>query len=193
MYKINVKDPVIKNNIFSEDDFSRIKEYFSNHEILKQDKYHYYGSKRVDSYNDSLLEEIHNSLIPLAKDIFQSDTLMPTYAVFSEYSGEAAYLDKHKDVGPCTYTIDICLYKGADWPLFIEDKEYNWGPNEGIFFYANDQMHWKEDFPNKEDNKIGLLFLHYVEPDHMWWSVPEKMRPTLRNNFSVHHQNDESI
>jgi len=182
-YKIIVKDPVVKNNIFEEDYFQSIKEYFANHEVLKQEEYHYYGSKRVDSYTDPKLDEIHKMLMPMAKEIFGSETLLPTYAVFSEYSGHTAYLDKHKDVGPCTYTIDICLYKGADWPLFIEGKGYNWGPNEGIFFYANDQDHWKEDFPEKDNNKTGLLFLHYVEPDHQWWSVPEKMRPILRNSI----------
>lgn len=189
MYEVKVKDPVIKNDIFDQDYFNYIKDYFSNHDILKQDQYHYYGSKRVDSYTDPVLKEIHERLMPMAKEIFGSDTLLPTYAIFSEYSGDAAYLDKHLDIGPCTYTIDICLYKGTDWPLFIEDKEYNWDPNEAIFFYPNNQLHWKEDFPDKDSNKVGLLFLHYVEPDHKWWEIPERMRPLLRKHAKIIENN----
>lgn len=180
-----VKDPIIKNNIFDQNYFNYLVEYFSNHEVLKNEEYHYYGSKRVDSFNDPVLKEIQEKLMPLAKETFGSETLMPTYAIFSEYSGQDAYLDKHKDVGPCTYTMDICLYRGTDWPLIIEGKEYNWGPNESIFFYPNDQLHWKEDFPDKDNNKIGLLFLHYVEPDHKWWQISEKLRPIIRNKFKI--------
>ena len=176
-----IKDPCIEKNIFDQEYFEYLKDYFSNHEILKKDEYHYYGSKRVDSFNDPVLKEVLEKLTDKAKEVFGSDTLMPTYAVFSEYSGSTPYLDEHKDVGPCTYTIDLSLYQNTQWPLYIEGKAYNWSDNEAIFFYANDQLHWKEEFPDKGNNKVGLIFLHYVEPDHWWWAVPEAMRPIIRN------------
>ena len=178
-----VKDPHIEKNVLEQEYFEYIKDYFYNHEILKQDKYHYYGSKRVDSFNDKILKEVLDKLTDKAKRIFESDTLMPTYGIFSEYSGSTPYLNKHLDSGPCTYTIDLSLYQNTEWPLFIEDRSYSWSDNEAIFFYPNEQLHWKEEFPDKENNKVGLLFLHYVEPDHPWWSIPEAMRPYLRNQL----------
>ena len=176
-----VKEPCIEKNIFDQEYFEYLKKYFSNHDILKKDEYHYYGSKRVDSFNDPVLKEVLDKLTDKAKEIFGSDTLMPTYAVFSEYSGSTPFLDEHVDVGPCTYTIDLSLYQNTSWPLYIEGKAYSWSDNEAIFFYANDQKHWKEEFPDKDNNKVGLIFLHYVEPDHWWWKIPESMRPVVRN------------
>jgi hypothetical protein len=180
-----VKDPHIEKNIFDQEYFEYLREHFSNHEILKKDEYHYYGSKRIDSFNDPVLKEVLDKLTDKAKEIFESDTLMPTYGIFSEYSGSSAYLNKHKDSGPCTYTIDISLYQNTPWPLHIEGKSYSWSDNEAIFFYANDQMHWKEEFPDKEKNKVGLLFLHYVEPNHPWWIIPEELRPYVRNKLYI--------
>lgn len=178
---INVKPPFVEKDIFSEDKFKEIKLYFQNHDILKKDEYHFYGSKRIDSFNDKFLNQIHIDLTEKAKSLFGSETLMPTYAVFSEYSGEQAYLDKHKDIGPCTYTIDLCLYQETKWPIFIENKEYTFDENEGIIFYPNHQDHWREDFPDKEKNKVAIILFSYVEPDHDWWKIPENMRPMLRN------------
>ncbi len=180
---VKVKEPHIEKNVLDPEYFEYIKNYFANHEVLKQENYHYYGSKRVDSFNDPVLKEVLEKLIDKAKEIFESDTLMPTYGIFSEYSGTEPYLDKHLDIGPCTYTIDLSLYQNTEWPLYIEGKAYNWADNEAIFFYPNDQWHWKDEFPNKENNKVGLLFLHYVEPDHEWWTIPEVLRPRIRNKF----------
>lgn len=185
-YPVNIKNPIVLGNIFDVEYFNYLKEYFSNHDILKQDRYHYYGSKRVDSFTDPVLKEAQDKIFDTAKKIFGSETMLPTYSIFSEYSGAGnPYLNKHHDVGPCTYTIDLCLYKGADWPLFIEGKSYNWDENEAIFFYPNHQLHWKEDYPDKENNKVGLIFFHFTEPDHEWWKIPERIRSIIRNKIGL--------
>lgn len=178
---IDLSNTKVEKEIFDEEYFLFLKNYFMNHKILQSPEYHFYGSKRVDSFNDDILNQAHIKLTEKAKDLFKSKTLMPSYAVFSEYSGEQAYLDKHKDIGPCTYTIDLCLYQKTQWPIYIEDKEYNFTENEGIVFYPNHQDHWRGDFPDKENNKVGIILFSYVEPDHDWWKIPEKMRPLLRN------------
>ncbi len=168
-------------NFFDNEYFLYLKEYFSSHDILSIPEYNFYGSKRIDSYADKVLKEVLDKCLPVAKNWFGSNTMVPTYGIFSEYSGKQAYLDKHKDAGPCTYTIDICLYQNNEWPLFIEDKEYVFGENEAVMFFANDQYHWRPDFPNPDKNKVGILLLHYVEPEHSWFNLPEQVRILLRN------------
>lgn len=167
-------------NFFELDYFTLVQKYFYNHEILNNPEYHYYGSKRVDSFDDTFLKDVLYKAMPIAKKWFGSETMVPTYGIFSEYSGEQAYLDKHKDAGPCTYTIDICLYQKTEWPLVIEDKEYVFGENEAIMFFANDQDHWRPEFPSPESNKVGILLLHYVEPDHKWLTLSDDVKKILR-------------
>ena len=170
----------VEKNIFEKEYFNYIKNYFYNHEVVKQDKYHFYGSKRIDSFSDPVLKEALEVLKDKAKELFISDTLVPTYAVFSEYSGKQAYLDKHLDRGPCTYTVDLCLYQETPWPIFVEGEEYNFYDNEALIFYANDQYHWRPEFPNPDINKVGIILFHYVEPDHKWLTLSENAKKILR-------------
>lgn len=178
---INIKEPRIEKNIFDNNYFEYIKNYFKNHDVVKKDEYHFYGSKRIDTFNDEVLKKAHEDLLPKARQMFESETLLPTYAVFSEYSGKQAYLDQHLDIGPCTYTIDLCLYQNSQWGLFIEGKEYFFSENEGIVFYPNHQLHWRGEFPDPDKNKVAIILFSYVEPDHDWWKIPEKLKPMLRN------------
>ena len=178
---IDIKEPRIIKNFFEDDYFNNLKNYFENHEIVKQDKYHYYGSKRIDSFNDPVLKETHEKMLPKIKEIFGVEDILPTYAVFAEYSGEQAYLDKHKDIGPCTYTIDLCLYQKTGWDIMIEGKSYSFVSNEAIAFYPNHQDHWREEFPDPENNKVAIILFSYAPTDHDWWKIPENVRPLLRD------------
>lgn len=170
-------------NFFETEYFDNIKSYFTNHEILLRDEYQYYGSKRIDSFNDSVLKNILNDSLPIAKKYFGNEDILPTYAIFSEYSGEQAYLSSHKDAGPCTYTIDVCLYQKTPWPLIIENKEYFFYENEAILFLANDQEHSRPEFPDPENNKVAILLLHYADKNHQWFSLPDDVKKLLRSKI----------
>ena len=108
-------------------------------------------------------------LVPMASDIFNSETLKPSYAIFAHYEGNQAALPKHKDNNACTYTIDLCLYQNTPWGLWVEDKEYMLEENEALAFYGEDQEHWREDFTDPNNNQVGQVFFHFVEPDHWFF------------------------
>lgn len=180
-----MKIPTIKSKVFEEQDFLEIKDYFYNNASVKNKKYDYYGSKRIDSYEDKKLLEILNSFSQNAKKWFNKKDIVPTYSVFSEYSGDQAMLDKHLDSGPCTYTIDICIYSNVDWPIFIEDEEYIIKENESVIFYANDQTHWRPEFPDKKNGLVGMMFLHYVDPDHQWLKYDIRTQKLIRQRFKA--------
>lgn len=129
-----------------------------------------YGIATPDGPKGSFLIPYHERLVPLARDIFKSDTLLPTYALLVHYESDKADLLKHKDSNACTYTIDICLYQNTPWPLWIEGKPYTLEENQAVGFYGEEQLHWREQFPNPETNEVGMLFLHFVEPDHWWFN-----------------------
>jgi hypothetical protein len=175
----------VEKHIFEDEYFNYLKKYLSSHPFLKDAKYDFYGSKRIDSFDDKVLKDSLDMLTEKAKKIFNSNTLIPTYAVFSEYSGQQAMLNKHKDVGPCTYTIDMALYYEEPWPLIVEGESYTFLENEAIVFYANDQLHWKPEFPSPETNKVAIILFHFAEPDHKWWSLSEAIRPLVRKKFKA--------
>jgi hypothetical protein len=131
------------------------------------------------------LRKYFEDLVPLAKNIFGSKTLLPTYAMFAHYEGNnpSPSLFKHKDDNACTYTIDMCLYQKYPWDLYVEDRPYTLYPNQAVAYYGNDQEHWREDFPNPEENYVAMIFFHFAEPDH-WWFVhgPDYLHTHIRNS-----------
>lgn len=180
-----MKIPTVKNEIFDKETFQEIKKYFYKNKEVEKKEYDYYGSKRIDSYEDKVLFDILNNFSKNAKEWFEEKDIVPTYSVFSEYSGSNAMLDKHLDSGPCTYTIDICIYSNISWPLIIENKEYYINENEGILFYANEQEHWRPEFPDKENGLVGMMFLHYVKPNHRWINFDKKTQEIIRRRFKA--------
>jgi len=69
--------------------------------------------------------------------------------------------------------------------LIIEGKEYLFLENEAIGFYANDQDHWKKEFPDPEKNKVGILLVHYVDPDHIWLTLKPEVQKIVRQRIKT--------
>jgi len=44
--------------VFEQDYFNEIQNYFKNHFFLKNAEYDFYNSKRIDSFDDQVLQEI---------------------------------------------------------------------------------------------------------------------------------------
>jgi hypothetical protein len=83
-------EPKVISNVFEKPFFEYIQNYFENHPQLKSIPYDYYGSKRMDSFEDSVIFECLNKLTDSARIHFDKPDIVPTYAVFSEYSSGAA-------------------------------------------------------------------------------------------------------
>lgn len=179
---IKVKDPMVLNNVFEEEDFSNLKSLFTNY---KSFEYQNGFSRYVIADNNMKdLSVYANRLIPLARECFESKSLLPTYTLFSHYEGETASLYKHKDDNACTYTIDMCVYQKYPWDLWVEDKPYTLTPNQALAYYGNDQMHWREEFPHKTENHVAMIFFHFAEPDHWFFTKGAKYLDVIRGNIT---------
>jgi hypothetical protein len=134
----------------------------------------------------SILSETADFLTPLARKLFSSETLMPTYTLFAHYEGDspAPSLYKHKDDNACTYTIDLCLYQTETWDLWVEDKPYTLHPNEALAYYGNDQLHWREEFPNPGNQVVAMIFFHFAEPTHWWFTKGPDYLSVVRNEIT---------
>lgn len=165
-----IKKPMLIDKVFQDEDFEKLKTHLFNRpkNIEEYDE----RSGRYLFY-DKMIDEYAQKLIPKAREIFESDTLAPSYSLFSHYQGNSR-LFRHKDNNACTYTIDLCVYQNQPWDLCVEHEKintrYTLYPNQALAYYGNDQQHWRDDFPNPKSQYVAMTFFHFVEPDHWWFT-----------------------
>ncbi len=184
MSKIEVKEPVIIKNVFSAEEHKEFKLIMQNWPLAKEWDLtlgrHIVGSPVIDEYGEKL--------IPLARKIFNSKTLLPSYSIFARYQGTGANLHRHVDDNACTYTIDLCLYQTEPWAIGIshngKDKEYILQENEAVLYYGNDQEHWRPEFPNPESQHVAMVFFHFVESDHWYHTKGPKYHDVVKGDLT---------
>ena len=179
-----MKDPLLVNDVLSSEDYRILTNAVLNPKSFEYQE----GFSRyvVADNNLPLLAELANKLIPTARKIFNSDTLLPTYTLFAHYEGQdpAPSLYKHKDDNACTYTLDMCVYQNEPWDLWVDNKNYTLYPNQALGYYGNEQFHWREKFPNSETNHVAMIFFHFAEPEHWYFTKGPEYLKVIRGNLS---------
>lgn len=118
--------------------------------------------------NDTRLFAYLERLLPAARQVFNDETILPSYLCWARYSRVDAYLEPHKDSNACTFTIDYCVRQQEPWDLFVEGTPYTLQENEALAFMGEDQEHWRGPF--KPGNMVEMIFFHYVRPDHWYFT-----------------------
>jgi hypothetical protein len=187
---VYVKKPKIINELLNKKDFFDLQTYIKSLDksTLKYDE----EINRFEFGNHDYLNNIQNSLLPIAKKFFQSDTLLPSYT-FGSWYVKGATLDRHKDIAPCTYTIDLCVYQKTPWNLYVEGSPYTLHENDAVLYYGEDQVHWREDFPDPENNEVCNIFFFYVEPDHWFFTEPEENHQSIRRQNHIQRNVRENV
>jgi len=106
-------------------------------------------------------------LLPLVRQIFQDDSILPSYNCWARYVGLGANLERHKDKNACTFTVDYCVQQHEPWPLYVEGKEYVLQENQSLVFMGEDQEHWRPAFA--PGNMVEMVFFHFVRPNHWYF------------------------
>lgn len=174
---MTIKNPAIVKNIFDDVFFTKLKNHLFN--VKKPTSSFEHGFQRFE-YFDDFVKNAFDKILPTAKVIFNSETLVPSYALFSHYEGSNPNLFKHKDDNACTYTLDLCLYQTEPWDIYVEGIPYTLNENEALAFYGNDQEHWREQFPNPNSQYVGMIFFHFVEPEHWFITKGPKYLDVIR-------------
>jgi hypothetical protein len=165
-----MKDPIIINELLNNKDRLEIIESLGNPKSFSFDPFN--GRYSIDDNSLPILGDVANKLIDKAREVFDSKSLLPTYVFFSHYEGQhpVPKLLRHKDTNACTYTLDLCLYQTEPWDLFVEDKKYTLYENQALAFYGCDQWHWRKKFPNPENGHCAMIFFHFAEPEHWYFT-----------------------
>jgi hypothetical protein len=166
-----VKKPVIKKELYPLEFWNKVTTTING---LTDDSFDYdrgFGRYLLKpKEGDFIVEKMLAESLEAAREVFKSDTLLPTYGLFSRYKGYRSNLFRHRDANACTYTLDVCISQKIDWPIVVEGVEYSLNPNEALCFYGEDQRHWRDKFTDKENNVVEMAFLHYAEPDHWFFT-----------------------
>lgn len=179
-----MKNPQLVDNLLTSEDYLQLLSSLDNPKSFEFDpgfSRYYVGDGVLP-----ILGEIAEKITTAARKVFDSDTLLPTYTLFAHYEGQnpAPSLYKHKDDNACTYTLDLCLYQNEPWDLWVENKNYTLYPNQALAYYGNDQIHWREKFPNPETNRVAMIFFHFAEPDHWWFTKGQSYLSVIRGKIS---------
>lgn len=179
-----MKEPLLINSLLNAEDYTRLLESLDNPKSFGFDP----GFSRycIGDGGLPILAELANKLTETAREVFNSEALMPTYTLFAHYEGNSPSpsLYKHKDDNACTYTLDMCVYQKEPWDLFVEDKPYTLYQNQALAYYGNEQTHWREEFPNPENNYVAMIFFHFAEPDHWWFTKGPGYIEVIRGKVS---------
>ena len=175
-----IKRPKVIGKLLNENDFTELQDYIKDLDksTLDYDEY----CNRFMFGNSDILNNIQTSLLPVARKFFQSETLIPSYN-FGSWYVKGAKLDKHKDTSPCTYTIDLCVYQKTPWNLYVEGNPYTLFENDAILYYGEDQLHWRGDFPDPENNEVCNVFFFYAEPDHWFFTEPKENHISIKSKL----------
>lgn len=107
-------------------------------------------------------------LVPLAREVFQDETLLPSYACWSMYYEPTSSLSPHKDKNACTYTLDYCVRQHEPWDLYVEGEPFTLQQNQALALLGETQEHWRPEFT--VGNVVEMVFFHFVQPDHWYFT-----------------------
>ena len=180
-----LQDPFIVNSLFDQIYFKALQKYALNLWANSSGSEYSDGFGRYQWANTEVLNEGSSLILPMARELFKSNTLKPSWNMLVIYEGSKARLWKHKDDNACTYTVDYCLFQKDPWDLWVDNKPYTLHENDALFMYGNDQEHWREDFPNPHTNLVAYTFYFFCEPDHWYFTQgPSYLDRVIRANYN---------
>lgn len=104
-----MKDPLLVDNILSKEDYDRLLLALDNPKSFGFDP----GFSRycVGDGGLPILTELANKLVPVARQVFDSEGLLPTYALFAHYEGQILLqvYTSTKTIMPA-HTLLICVF-----------------------------------------------------------------------------------
>ncbi len=177
-----MQNPQIIKNFFNNEDLKELQNYLQNNHT----NYGYDESFGRYTAGDGDIPEFQKYIDIAenkAREVFNSPTLKHTYSLFAHYERNAS-LYKHKDDNACTYTLDLCLYQNEPWDLWVEGTPYCLKPNQALAYYGNDQLHWREEFPNPTFQQVAMIFFHFAEPDHWFFQKGRDYVSVARGQMS---------
>ena len=158
---------IIFKNVFTNEEVSLIKQCVRDydHMILKGKTSHQVTRGRYDLHlNDIIDPKILNKVQGYLDTL--GDYKLGA-ATWIEYNNKITNpnLPPHKDPKNVKLTFDYQLESNVDWPIIIDDIEYQLKDNEAIAFDSRSQWHHRPEKIFGDGDYVQLIFFYINDPD----------------------------
>jgi hypothetical protein len=170
--------PILVSNLLSEEKLKMFQDNIKNINLNKKHD----NFKRILIGQNDLMEQIHRDLTKVANEYFGKNNLVPSFSAIGIYDSVDSILPKHIDSSPCTYAIDLCLYQDDIWRIYVENKPFDLTPNDAVFYYGEEQVHWRER--KNFEGVVCNVFFFYVEPNHWFLTEPKENHKKIQSEIN---------
>lgn len=123
----------------------------------------------TDALIDALLESKLNVV-----ESYSGLKLFKSYSYWRYYVF-GSILRPHYDRPACEVSISACIHKTDNWPLVIDDKQYELEEGDALLYLGCEMSHSRYDYFNGDG--LAQVFLHYVDQAGPF----------------IHHKNDDYL
>lgn len=97
-------------------------------------------------------------------------------AIYQRYSNEYGVpsLSPHIDFRSGGLSMDYLLRTNVNWPIRMEEEQFDLEENEAIFFDASAVVHWRPRMELADDEFVEILVIHLLVPNDELLSQEEK-------------------
>ena len=152
-------------DLLSERDFEYLQKYaVEHHEALKKTRPAHESGYGVLQLRDTPeLRMLHEKLLPVARQMFNNDTIIPNWQHLDIHSGPQPTQTPKKFTDDAYYVISLVAYQHFGWETTVGGEPLELGENEGLFFSA-DQEFVRSGFPDPFNNVLANAFFFFIQP-----------------------------
>lgn len=173
-------------NIFTDaqkEELSRVVE-----DYLQPDKKYYFDTISDREVRRAKgLAKFNELLEPIARDVFQDETLKATYSILLSYDSKS-HLVGHHDTNANIYTINYCVKSNAEWPIWFGTDEDRVGldipEGEALAFMGCDDFHYRERI-DQDGVELVLVMFHFCPANHWYFTKGEAHFKDVQDHFEV--------
>lgn len=173
-------------NIFTEEQASELSQVVN--EYLDPDKKFYFDDiSDREVRRSKKLAKFNEILEPLAREVFNDETLKATYSILLSYNS-ASHLVGHHDTNANIYTINYCVKSNVEWPIWFGDGDDRIGidipQGEALAFMGCDDFHYREK-TTSEDADLVLVMFHFCPSNHWYFIKGEGHFKDIQDHFEI--------
>ncbi len=160
-------DNILFKNVFTDEEIASIKKTIEDNKdkVLSQGTIHQKQRGRDDLYLNNIIDPAILDKIQGYLNTIGDYELGPV--TWIEYNNKYINpnLPPHKDPKNVKLTFDYQLESNVDWPIVIDDVEYQLKDNEAIAFDSRLQLHWRPEKIFNDGDYVQLIFFYVNDPD----------------------------